>query len=248
MSIECQITGSREVRGSAGASPSHRDYAVNEPREFSRSLAGLRAVSNVLTRGWLKLYHRLTIVGREHLPRDRSFVMIANHASHLDTLCLLAALPLSRLPHVYPVAARDYWHHPARSLLRGMLVNALPFERHLSPWQSLEECVQLLEQPGRILILFPEGTRSVSEAIDEFKPGVALLAAGRNVPIVPCHLEGTYRAMPKGTWLPRPHPVRLTIGEPHEYRHLPANRDTANTICQELRDAVVRLRRTLPGV
>src|SRR4051794_8658172 len=70
---------------------------------------GLRWLSAAVLRCWLRVYHRLTIVGRENLPTDRSFVMIANHSSHLDTLCLLAALPFRRLHQAFPAAARDYF-------------------------------------------------------------------------------------------------------------------------------------------
>src|ERR1700742_1394252 len=78
----------------------------DEPRRLTR---GIRWASAISTRAWLKLYHRIEITGRENLPPDGSFVMVANHASHLDVLCLLAALPLERIPSCYPLAAEDYF-------------------------------------------------------------------------------------------------------------------------------------------
>ena len=63
----------------------------NFPREPDMLIYGARAAAALIIRGWLRLYHGLKIVGRENLPRDGSFVLVANHASHLDTLCLLAA-------------------------------------------------------------------------------------------------------------------------------------------------------------
>ena len=67
---------------------------------------GVRSLAAVVLRVWLRVYHRLTIVGRQNLPADRSFILIANHASHLDTLCLLSALPVRRLHRTFPVAAQ----------------------------------------------------------------------------------------------------------------------------------------------
>ncbi len=99
----------------------------------------------------------------------------------------------------------------------------------------------LLESPGSVLIFFPEGTRSGGLEPGEFKPGFALLAAGREVPVVPCHLAGTHAALPKGAWVPRPKPVRLTIGAPRVYAHLPPTKASAKQICRELRDAVISL-------
>ena len=77
------------------------------PREPDQFVHGLRLLIALIIRGLLRLYHRFEIVGREHLPNDESFVLVANHSSHLDTLCLLAALPLRRLHRAFPVAAED---------------------------------------------------------------------------------------------------------------------------------------------
>ncbi len=206
---------------------------------------GLRALAAVLLRAWLRAYHGFTIVGRENLPRDRSFVLIANHASHLDTLCLLAALPLGRLDRAFPAAAQDYFCvRPPWGLLAKVVVNALPFDRHRAPWHGLGACARLLARPGNILLFYPEGRRSANGGLSEFKPGVAFLAAGRDIPVVPCHLAGTHAALPRGAWCPRPYPIRLTIGRPRVYAHLPPTRESRRRICRELRDAVLRLGQT----
>jgi 1-acyl-sn-glycerol-3-phosphate acyltransferase len=213
-------------------------------REPNPLVCGLRCLAAAVLRCWLRVYHRLTIVGRHNLPADGSFMLVANHASHLDTLCLLAALPMRRLHATFPVAAKDYFcKNVLRAFLAGVTVNALPFERRFAPWQSLSLCAHLLQTPGNILLLFPEGTRSAGMEPCEFKPGVALLAAGHDIPVVPCHLAGTHAALPKGAWCPRPKAVQLTIGAPRCYAHLPATKESAQQICSELREAVMALGR-----
>jgi 1-acyl-sn-glycerol-3-phosphate acyltransferase len=221
---------------------------VERIRSFSCApdslVGGVRAAAATILRSWLRVYHRLTIVGRQHLPVDRSFVMVANHASHLDTPCLLSALPIGCLHRAFPAAAKDYFCVNApRALLARILVNALPFDRQFAPWQSLSVCSRLLERPGTVLIFFPEGTRSAEPVPGAFKPGVALLAAGRDLPVVPCHLAGTHAALPKGAWIPRPLGIRLTIGTPRVYAHLPPTKESAKQICRELREEVVLLGR-----
>lgn len=208
-------------------------------------LGGVRFLTALALRTWLRLYDRLTIVGRENLPADGSFILVANHASHLDALCLLSAIPVDRLHRTYPAAAADYFCvNSWRAFVAKLLTNALPFDRH-SCWHSVRTCDQLLNaNPGTILILFPEGTRSGDRELGEFKPGVGLLTAGRDTPVVPCHLAGTHDALPKGSWFPRPRSVRLTIGKPRVYAHLPANRASRRRICRELRDAVIELGQT----
>ena len=96
------------------------------------------------------------------------------------------------------------------------------------------------------MILFPEGTRGGGPEPGEFKPGVGLLAAGRDIPVVPCHLAGTHAALPKGAWLPRPRAVRLTIGPPRAYAHLPPTKESARQIARELREAVMSLAHVEP--
>ncbi len=210
-------------------------------------VAGVRVLASVVLRGWLRLYHRFTIVGRQNLPLDRSFLLVANHASHLDTLCLLSALSLGRLQRAFPVAAEDYFCTDGfRGFIARLVVNALPFNRTFAPWRSLSVCAHLLRKPGTVLVLFPEGTRSGGLEPGEFRPGVALLAAGRDIPVVPCHLAGTHAALPKGAWCPRPRTLRLTIGTPRLYKHLSATRESARQICRELREAVILLRRGQP--
>src|SRR5271156_241559 len=96
-------------------------------RESGRLVYRVRSLAALVLRCWLDVYHRLTIVGWHNLPADRSCLLIANHASHLDTLCLLSALPLRRLHRTFPVVARDYFCvSPLRALLARAIVNALP--------------------------------------------------------------------------------------------------------------------------
>src|SRR5258708_39623364 len=91
---------------------------------------GLRSFVALVLRVWLRTYHRLEIRGREHLPKHKSFVLVANHTSHLDTLCLLAALPLRKLHRAFPAAAADYFFEIVAAIWSGAgSVNALPFGR-----------------------------------------------------------------------------------------------------------------------
>lgn len=212
------------------------------PREPGAVQRAVQAVAGCSIRAWLRLYHRFEIVGRENLPDERSFVMVANHASDLDALCLLSALPISRLRRAFPAAAADYFFESLpRVALSVFVINALPIDRGNHVRESLDRCRDLLSQRGNILILFPEGTRATGDQIGPFRRGVGMLLAGSNVPVVPCHLGGTHRALPKGTWLPRPRRVRLTIGAPISFAASDQDRGSIRTVCEELRRAVINL-------
>lgn len=184
------------------------------PREPDILIYSARIVVALILRAWLKLYHRLSITGKENLPRQGSYVLVANHTSHLDAISILASLPIRKLHYVFPAAAKDYFFVSVpRTVLSAIVVNALPFNRETNIRQSLNVCKQLLANPGNVLLIFPEGTRSMTGKLGEFKPGIGLLLAGVDLPVVPCCLEGTFQAWPKGKLFPRPRRVRLVIGK-----------------------------------
>lgn len=213
------------------------------PRYPDMGIYALRSVLHIALRGFLRSYHRLAIEGRDELPATGSFVMICNHASHLDALCLLSSLPLRQLHRAFPAAAADYFFSSlARSLVSVAFVNGLPFDRLGKGGESLEVCRQLLARPGNVLILFPEGTRSTSGAIERFKSGIGRLVAGTETPVVPCFLAGAAAAWPKGAAFPRPRPLRLRIGTPRTFADRSADdRGDVTAVCEALRDAVLEL-------
>ena len=231
-------------RMAQGAALAFERKAVARLRRFPREpdviVYSFRAFIALLIRGLLRLYLRFEIVGRENLPDDNeSFVMVANHSSHLDALCLLAALPLGRLHRAFPVAAEDYFFRGLpRTWFAAVAMNALPFGRQMRVRESLTVCARLLAEPGNVLLIFPEGTRSKTGALQPFKPGVGALLAETEVNVLPCRVEGAFRAWPKGRRLPRPRKVRLIIGTARSYR----GKEEAGAIAAELRRAVEGLK------
>jgi len=213
------------------------------PREPDMLIYGLRSLGALIIRALLHIYNNFEIAGLENLRTNRSLIIVANHCSHLDTLCLLAALPLRKLHRAFPAAAADYFFHTVPRLwAAAILVNALPFARQARVRQSLSLCRELLANPGTILIIFPEGTRSTTGEVGEFKSGIGALVAGRDVAVAPCFIDGSFEAWPKGKRFPRPRKVRLIIGTPRNYRHRGTDKIDICTIAAELRDAVNQLR------
>jgi 1-acyl-sn-glycerol-3-phosphate acyltransferase len=154
----------------------------------------------------------------------------------------MAALPLPQLRRAYPAAAADYFFSsPARSAFARLALNALPFARDRNIRQSLRMCHAVLDA-GAILIIFPEGTRSTG-GIKPFKPGIGQIVAGRNVPVVPCHIDGAADAWPKTRWFPRPCKLRVTIGQPTNFAHMNSEREAYHQIARRLEDAVRALAR-----
>ena len=212
------------------------------PREPDMLVYGLRSLGALIIRGLLRVYNRFEIVGHQNLRTNRSLVIVANHCSHLDTLCLQAALPLRKLHRAFPAAASDYFFQGIPRLwAAAVLVNALPFARQTRVRQSLSLCQDLLASPGTILIIFPEGTRSITGDVADFKSGIGALLAGKDVAVVPCFIDGSFRAWPKGRRIPWPTKVRLIVGKPLNYRTRTADKIDICAIATELRAAVIEL-------
>jgi 1-acyl-sn-glycerol-3-phosphate acyltransferase len=214
------------------------------PRHPNLLVYSARSAANLVIRAILRIWNRLEVLGRENLPQTESFVLVANHSSHLDAPALLAALPMTKIHRAFPAAASDYFFTTlSKVAFSAIVINAMPFDRKENPRQSLDVCRQLLETPGHILILFPEGTRTADGTIGAFKPGVGFLIAGTDFPVVPCYLDGAFKAWPKGKWFPRPRKLRLSIGSPMRFRDRKSSKDDALEIANDLRKAVISLGR-----
>jgi long-chain acyl-CoA synthetase len=153
------------------------------------------------------------VYGRAHIPHNRNVIVVANHASHLDMGFVRFALGTYGQGMV-SLAAQDYFFESGvkRAFFEN-LTNLKPFDRRASLRQSIRQASEVIEQ-GRTVLIFPEGTRSATGELQEFKPLVGHLALVHGVDILPVHLEGTHSAMPKGSRLPVKREIVARIGPP----------------------------------
>ena len=160
----------------------------------------------------------VNVKNHRHLPRKGPAILVANHNSHIDTLVLMCLFTTARLLKVNPVAAEDYFFNTRfRSFLFKTLLGAIAIKRHRTGFSKEDifaEINRSLEN-GHILIIYPEGTRSMNSEIQEFKTGVAHLARSHpGVPVVPVFINGPDRIMPKYDSLPVPFICDVYVGEP----------------------------------
>ncbi len=220
------------------------DHLREFPREPYMFIYAIRSLAALLLRAWMRIYHRLRIEGEDNLPGTGSFILVCNHTSHLDTLCMLCAVPLKKIHRAFPAAAADYFFSSMpRTAVSAILINALPFDRKLKGGQSLTVCAELLKNEGNILIIFPEGTRTTNGEMGRFRSGIGRLVAGTRLAVIPCYLQGGFRAWPKGKWWPRPYRLQLRIGKPLDYAHREKSTAAVREICQDLQQRVAELGR-----
>lgn len=192
-----------------------------------------------ITRFYLATAHRLRIHGRENLPAHAPFILVANHASHLDAIILGGILPLRFVGAVFPIAAGDtFFTKRASSIFATAFMNALPIWRKNCGAHSLEDLRERLLQGTCIYILFPEGTRTRTGEMAPFKPGLGRLVAGTNIPIVPCYIKGTFAVLPATGLVPRWKKISARVGKPLSFAETTNNRPGWESIAAATENAV----------
>jgi long-chain acyl-CoA synthetase len=158
-----------------------------------------------LRSGMKALYQRVLdtdIHGSANVPPFGGYIVCANHASHLDTGLIKYALG-EQGEALVALAAKDYFFDdPFRRMYFENFTNLVPMERHGSLRESLRLAGEVIRD-GYILLIFPEGTRSDTGVMTDFKPSLGYLAMTNKCGILPMYLSGTHEAMPKGRYLPR---------------------------------------------
>jgi 1-acyl-sn-glycerol-3-phosphate acyltransferase len=156
--------------------------------------------------------------GAEHIPRRGGAILASNHLAVSDSFFL----PLVIRRRVTFLAKREYFATPG---LRGWLkrqffcaVGQVPIDRSNSSAAqgALDTGVRLLTA-GKLLGIYPEGTRSPDGRLYKGKTGVARMALEAGVPVIPVVMVGTDKVSPIGTTIWRPHPVEVRFGAPLDF-------------------------------
>lgn len=150
----------------------------------------------------------MRVVGRLRVPRGRAVILAPNHCSYLDPIVVQAALPR----RVRFLMTEEIYRVPwARWFFESM--GTIPVPDRGVHVAAMRECADVLER-GELLVIFPEGRISHDGTLGRGFPGVASLAARTRAIVVPVHIEGTYRALPKRARFVRPAPITIRFGAP----------------------------------
>jgi 1-acyl-sn-glycerol-3-phosphate acyltransferase len=163
---------------------------------------------------WLRvsfdLFFRGPVAGLENLPRAGAFLIAANHASHLDPPLIGSHVP------------RQMCFFARKTLWTGGLANwwldgvgTIPVDRDGGQdVGALKRVLRALAE-GKVMILFPEGTRSPDGRLQTPKPGVGFIVCKTQVPVVPARIFGSFEAFGKGAKVPRlGTPITIVFGKP----------------------------------
>ena len=163
-----------------------------------------------LTSLFCKTVGRLEAEGVEHIPREGGVLLVSNHVSFLD-------------PVIVGSAASREIHYMARSNAfdipgLGKLIaayNAYPVNRGAPDLGALRKTISLL-QAGNVVLMFPEGTRSVDGTLGKARDGACFIAHRAGVPTLPVFHRGAERVLPRNSKRLRRSKLRVIFGEPLE--------------------------------
>ena len=178
---------------------------------------GKKTLARVHTR-LMGTVFKIQSFGLEHIPSQQQLLIASNHASHLDYGVLKAALS-KKIIAFGALAAADYFFDQRwkRKILLP-LTNLVPVMRQGSFSLALKEAETALTN-GRSLLIFPEGTRSQTNTLLPFRPGVGYLQRRSELPILPVFIEGTQKILPKGQTVPTGRDVQIHVGAPITNHH-----------------------------
>ncbi len=175
-----------------------------------------RKISMTLMKVWMMIAIffsgvRIEISGTEKLDRNRNYIFMSNHVSAADIAIIYAACP----GFISFLAKRELFFIPFFGW--GIAAGGhIPVNRGnpKSARRSIERAVRSLRSGKISLVVFPEGTRSATGELGEFKLGVFTLAVQSGVPVVPVAIRGSREVLPKGSFFMNPLPVSVSLGDP----------------------------------
>ena len=177
-----------------------------------------------------RMFAWITVEGLDRVAATSDpVVYAANHQSHMDGPVILAALPAHRRGRVATAAAKEFFaarFHPERFSWRRRATNSLNYflgsllfnifplpQRESGTRQAIRYLGELLGD-GNSVLIFPEGRRTDTGEIGRFQPGIGMIAARLQVPIIPVRIEGLDRILHQSWRMARPGPARVAFGEP----------------------------------
>lgn len=183
------VTPAAAIAAIAGELTTGGDAADRVARVWARAVAASMGLT-------------LTAVGAERIDPSRSYVVVSNHQSHLDTIALVLSSPVP----LRMLAKKSLFHIPVFGQAMRV-VGHIPIDRRKgkTDFVALALHCERLRARGRSIMVFPEGTRQNDGTLHEFKSGAFRIATSLGLPVVPVAIRGT------GSILP-PHSLAVTPG------------------------------------
>jgi 1-acyl-sn-glycerol-3-phosphate acyltransferase len=186
-----------------------------------------------------QMFFRGDAAGLENLPDTGGYIVAANHVSHLDPPMVGQFLPRQ----VAFFARKTLWK-PGIAAWWLDAVGTIPVDRDGgASLDAIKRVLQALAR-GKVVIMFPEGTRSPNGELQPAKPGIGLLACKAHVPVVPARIFGSFEAFGRGGRMRLGSPVSVTYGKPlfpEKYDHPEDGKERYARAAERIMEAITRI-------
>ncbi|MEJ2077981.1 MAG: AMP-binding protein, partial [Acidobacteriota bacterium] len=179
-----------------------------------------------------KVFFRVRAEGLENLPDDYPYLICPNHLSFLDAFLVVAVLPNRVVRRSFSLGYSDYFASGLTAFFGG-IVRTIPVTADRNLAMTLRLAAEGLRRE-LVLVVFPEGERSIDGRLKPFRKGPAILATKLSIPVVPVGIRGSYEAWPRGASRIRMHPIAIRFGRPIQ----PARDESIEDFNHRLRQAV----------
>jgi 1-acyl-sn-glycerol-3-phosphate acyltransferase len=149
--------------------------------------------------------------GTENIAAGRPQILVSNHVSFYDVLALAVSVPKRfRFVGKRELTRVPLWGR-AWQAAGHIAIDRSDRQRAVA---SLDRAGRVVREDRSCIIMFPEGTRSVSGRLQPFKKGAFMLALHTGIEIVPVAVRGSGRVLPKSSWRVRSAPIIVRFGAP----------------------------------
>jgi len=185
-----------------------------------------------------KVFFAIEIEGKENIPYGGGAILASNHLSYLDPIVLGILVPR----RVNFMAKEELFEN---FFFGWMIVKlgAFPIKRERIDRTTYKKILKLL-QKREVVVLFPEGTRSIDGTIGQLHAGIARIALKADVPIIPIIVWGTEKVLPRGKKLIRLARIRARAGKPLK-KNIASNREITRKDVDELQNELEEKMRLL---
>lgn len=189
----------------------------------------IRALVVLIIKVFSFIVFRVKKVGEENVPAEGAYIMCANHMSNWDPPILVACSKRK----MYIMAKEELFKN---NFIRWMAKKCwvFPVKRGKMDIESLKFSLRILKE-GKMLMLFPEGTRNGMEKNGKAQNGAAFIALKAGVPVIPVGIQGEMKPF---------HQVKLNYGKPLDFSKYQSNKpekETLNQVSKEIMDNIIML-------
>ena len=185
-----------------------QDTRITAPR-FYENVRNWYRFTRSTVRNIFRLIYTVKVYGRDNIPETGPVLLVCNHQSFLDPMLI----PASIAREVNFMARDTLFKNPIFGRLISSL-SAFPVARGQADVTSIKQIIEKLKQ-DKVVLLFPEGTRTTDGRITKVKSGFDLIARRGKAFAVPVVIEGAFEAWPRNRKLPGTgHHISIMFGKP----------------------------------